>query len=492
MTRYPAPGAPAKTATCGRCGRPCLPQLRRWPEGLICSGCYVSAIETHGSCAGCGTVGLVPGRGTNGDMLCLSCAGIGGNHTCKACHREAMFYTAGTCGNCVLSQRLAVLLDDGTGRIRAELEPLHAKVASMPRPRTGLLWISKPHVPPLLRALATGQVPLTHEGLSTLTPWRAVIHLRDLLIDAEVLPPVDRFLFLLEQWIRDWLPTIADVEHRKTLERFATWQLLRRLRAVAATGPIGYGRQQNAQKTLTCAAGFLAHLAGRGRSIATCAQADIDSWHAANSSGNRWALRPFLRWCQTHGDLSGIELPLLKTGNNLAPISQTQRLEVVARLMTDDQLPLMDRIVAMLILLFAQPVSRIIRLTLDDVLTIDGELHLRLGDPTTPVPEPFAELLRTYLLARPNLTGAANPGSNLLFPGRRAGQPLHPTSLRMRLYAAGIPNITGRTAALRQLLLQAPAAVVAGMLGYGPQTAEKKAAEAGAVWKNYAPGGHAW
>lgn len=478
----------AKTEVCGRCGRPCRRNTRHWPDGYICPGCYVSAIETYGICAGCGAHRLTPGRGLAGEILCLECAGIGGNHVCRECGREALFHTSGTCGNCVLAERLAVLLDDGSGTVRTELVPFHRQIATMPRPRTGLLWISKPHVPPILKALATGAVPLTHEGLSTLKPWRSVIHIRDLLMVSGVLEPVDKYLYLFEDWLRGWLPGIEDREQRRLLERFATWHLLRRLRQSAEDGPVGYGRQQNAQKTLTTAGEFLNYLTERGTRPGEMTQADLEGWYTAVPRGTGDVIRPFLRWCIEQHDIPKLQIPPVKTGA-ITPIGQHQRLELIARLLTDeDGLTLIDRVAAMLILLFAQPVSRIIRLTLDDVVDADDALTIRLGTPPSPVPEPFAELLRTYLTARPNLTGAANPGSTLLFPGRRAGQPLHPTSLRMRLYAAGIPNITGRTAALRQLLLEAPAPVVAGMLGYDSYTAETIASEAGNTWKTYAPG----
>ncbi|MFI9332123.1 hypothetical protein ACIGZJ_31840 [Kitasatospora sp. NPDC052868] len=59
-----------------------------------------------------------------------------------------------------------------------------------------------------------------------------------------------------------------------------------------------------------------------------------------------------------------------------------------------------------------------------------------------------------------------------------------------RLAAAGIPALRGRTAAMRQLVLQAPPSVVAGMLGYHSVHAEAIAAEAGGTWKHYAPGDH--
>lgn len=58
---------------------------------------------------------------------------------------------------------------------------------------------------------------------------------------------------------------------------------------------------------------------------------------------------------------------------------------------------------------------------------------------------------------------AANATSPWLFPGRASGQPMHTTSLRLRLHDLGIPNLTNRSRAIRELLRQAPAIIVAGM-----------------------------
>lgn len=87
-------------------------------------------------------------------------------------------------GQCVLAERLRELLDDGTGSIRAELLPLFDALRQMRRPKGALTWTSKLHVQRNLLALARGEVPLTHAGLSQLTPWRSVAYLRDLLIQA--------------------------------------------------------------------------------------------------------------------------------------------------------------------------------------------------------------------------------------------------------------------------------------------------------------------
>jgi hypothetical protein len=67
---------------------------------------------------------------------------------------------------------------------------------------------------------------------------------------------------------------------------------------------------------------------------------------------------------------------------------------------------------------------------------------------------------------------------------------MDPATLGRRLTAAGIPTLLGRTAALRQLVLQAPPSIVAGMLGYHCAHTQTVAAQAGGTWKTYAPGDH--
>jgi hypothetical protein len=99
-------------------------------------------------------------------------------------------------------------------------------------------------------------------------------------------------------------------------------------------------------------------------------------------------------------------------------------------------------------------------------------------------------VLLDHIATRSNRTTATNRASTLLFPGRRAGQPIHPGSLRLRLYRLGIPNLNGRTTAIRDLLQQAPPAVIASMLGYCPTSVETIATQAGVSWQRYASGDH--
>ena len=118
------------------------------------------------------------------------------------------------------------------------------------------------------------------------------------------------------------------------------------------------------------------------------------------------------------------------------------------RVLADDSASLRVRLAACLVLLFAQPVSRIVRITTDDVVHDGLHVALRLDDPPIPVPEPVANLLLDYLQALPASTPAIYQNSPWLFPGR-ASQPMNPGTLRDALRRLGVPVEKGRTSALR-------------------------------------------
>ena len=110
------------------------------------------------------------------------------------------------------------------------------------------------------------------------------------------------------------------------------------------------------------------------------------------------------------------------------------------------------RIAGIIVLLYAQPLTRVVRLTIDDVLH-DGETTLlRLGEPASPISAPVASLLQEYIAGRASMTTATNPASRWLFPGRRAGQPCRPGHLSALLGKVGVPASAARGAAIRQQL----------------------------------------
>jgi hypothetical protein len=219
-------------------------------------------------------------------------------------------------------------------------------------------------------------------------------------------------------------------------------------------------RNNNGRAQLRQAAAFLAELAERGRRLNDLDQAELERWHASATPTEQHLLRPFLLWLTNRRQTRRLQLPPASRATAPA-LDQQQRLALIRRIHDDPTIELIDRIVAMLILLYAQPLSRIARLTLADVHvgddTEDDSVLPRLGDPPVPIPPPFNQLLRAHLAARPNSTTATNPTGQWLFPGRRANQPIHPSSLRLRMRTLGVPNLNGRMAAIRHILQEAPA-----------------------------------
>ncbi len=141
------------------------------------------------------------------------------------------------------------------------------------------------------------------------------------------------------------------------------------------------------------------------------------------------------------------------------PISLHNRVKVLQRIAAGLDMDLTERVIGTLILLYAQPPSAgSSALPSTFSPKQKGAFSFDSGDPPAPIPSPpFDDIVRTHLRSR----------HNLFPPGRRACQPpLHPTSIRLRLTALGIPNMPGRSRALREMLLQAPPAVVASMLGF--------------------------
>ncbi|MFI9176364.1 hypothetical protein [Streptomyces lincolnensis] len=117
------------------------------------------------------------------------------------------------------------------------------------------------------------------------------------------------------------------------------------------------------------------------------------------------------------------------------PLHQHCRLAMLRRVPNDDSLPLRARGAAALVLLYAQPVSRIVRLTIDDETTVT----VQLGDPPSPLPEPVASLMRAYIQSRQHLPHASSRSSQWLFSGRQPGQP----DRRLRSFL--VSRATGRS-----------------------------------------------
>ncbi len=171
-------------------------------------------------------------------------------------------------------------------------------------------------------------------------------------------------------------------------------------------------------------------------------------------------------------------------------LTQDQRLAWINELLTGSSESLPYRVAGLLLLLYAQPLVRIVALP-TSAITCDGpQLTLQLGKQPVAVPGVFAELLRAHLASRPNLRTGAGPDSTWLFPSTRAGQHLHPNTIMDRLRHLGVNLLGARNRAIGELVLVVPPPLVADALGYSNKVAYKHADSAAEPWSRYAHRGH--
>jgi hypothetical protein len=167
------------------------------------------------------------------------------------------------------------------------------------------------------------------------------------------------------------------------------------------------------------------------------------------------------------------------------------RVNLVRRLLRDEAIDLRDRVAGCLLLVYAQPLTRIVALTADQVTVHRDRVTIALGDGALELPEPLAHLTATLAQTRRARasTAAARTVPPWLFPGMRVGQPLDYAYLQRRLGRLGIRPLAGRTSAVMTIAGALPPTILADLLGISETTATKWYRIAGGEWSRYAAHG---
>lgn len=469
---------------CVRCQRHMRKAAVTWPDGKVCNSCFYEATSLFGSCPSCGMERMLPGRLDIGDQpVCRDCARIRQDYHCRSCGQEARPYRRGVCARCTLRADLEhdLIRDDTPSEVAALIDAL----CSADRPESVLTWKRSAKVQPLLSAVASGATALTHEGLDAYEPTgRHVEHLRSILVHHKALPPRDKYIAYFTRWLEDKLAAVENDEIKRPVRQFATWHHLRRINELALAGKSTRGSVHSSKQEITETLRFLAWLdAEHGRTIETCVQQDVDQWVTTGPT-TRHAIRTFLIWAAKSRINRSVTLGF-RHARSVRLLTQEEPLAWIRELLQGDSESLPYCVAGTLLLLYAQPLVKVAEFPMEKVVITPDGLSLQLGDPPSPVPEPFSALLREHISRRPNLrtTGAGSPW---LFPGYRPGEHIHPNTLMDRLRALGIDLLGARNTALRELVAQVPAPVVAEMLGYSNQVAQKHADLAAEPFSRYA------
>ena len=299
------PGA-VTAAGCARCRR-AVATAATWPDGRICRTCITRASRIRGRCPRCGAARLLPGL-AGGTAICRDCAGITRDFTCCRCGIEGLLTSGKICERCALAERLAMVLDDGAGRIAPALLPLRQALLEMPRPCAGLAWLRNRPALDLLTALATGS-PRAHprgtvglaEPAGRRSPAGPAHQHRDP-ARSRSSPRRLRILAASPAGIPDRAPApgraapVCNILPAAAAARRRAGNPDHRLRPVC-------------HRAFTCGQAFCDWLPAAGISPSGLAQAGLDCWHITASRATAKMTSGFFTFAMNEGFLPRLKLP---------------------------------------------------------------------------------------------------------------------------------------------------------------------------------------
>lgn len=452
----------------------------------MCGTCYDATLRRRGICDTCVTERRLVSPPGPGATRCCDCSGLAPMHTCSVCGREDKLYERGRCDRCALARRTAELMTGPDGTVPDALVGVHDTIVASATPRKALNWLRQGAGAPILAALASGTMAMSHDALDAHPSARAANHIRQMLIAHGALAARDEPLAAVERRNADTVAAITRTEDRKVVAVFAKWRVLRRLRRQADHNTTARTAISHARNQVLGAVRFLDWLAEHHLTLATCTQGDLELW-LATGPPSRYDVHHFVAWTSDRRHSRRLEVPPRRSRPGDA-LDSEQRWTVISRLLRDPDIEVIDRVAGAFVLLYAQPLSRVATMTTDQVATTETAVTVRFGPQPTTVPEPLGGFITTLTATgRSHHIGIGAPASTIwLFPGHLPGRPITALRLGQRLTPFGIDARAGRRAAQTQLGAEVPAVVLAEMLGISVGTAVDWVHAAGGDWANYA------
>jgi len=231
---------------------------------------------------------------------------------------------------------------------------------------------------------------------------------------------------------------------------------------------------------------FLGWLDQHGTGLADAGQPKIDAWLTSGGS-QRYSIRYFLAWARRHRLAGPVTVPPRQARTPEQELPEDQRWHQLQRCLHQTALPLRVRAAGTLVLLYGQPVSRIVQLEHEQLSRRHERAYLTLDCHPVLIPPRLADLIeQLHATATPTavLGGRGNPAS-WLFPGQVPGRHLSANGLVRQLNTHGIQPRIARSAALINLGADLPAAVLADLLGLHINTAVRWVKRARRDWTSY-------
>jgi hypothetical protein len=444
-------------------------------RGPQCLACWRAAQNGRHACRRCRRWRR-PAAWIDGTPVCAACNGTGTIRYCQDCGAAGRDYRSKRCHRCALHHTLQELREHADPDAVAELEPLLRRLEQHKRPRSALAWLQRSPAAPTFVGMLRGEIRISHHALDEHDAGQATAYLRSWLVIHGVLEVREERLARFERWAQTTLEAISEHPDHAHLAAYARWELqpdfARRLRRGVARA----NSHKHLYGKLRVAVHLTAFLHRQGLSLADLRQSHVDEW-LAGVPARVVPTRAFVDWLHRAGLIPRITAVRPAPGTSTTPIDHGTRLRQARDLLHDDALELPARIGGCLLLLYGQPVTRIVTLRLDQIRLDPERVRIQLGDEPIELPPPLASLVRQQHIE------AAGPW---LFPGAKPGTHLGPERLQRRLHELGIHAGIARAGALLALAAAVPAPILAELLGYHDDTTNHWRRVAAGDWARYA------
>jgi hypothetical protein len=131
----------------------------------------------------------------------------------------------------------------------------------------------------------------------------------------------------------------------------------------------------------------------------------------------------FVRWSVQHRHAHDLTYGTVRWTGPLGTIDSEKRWADARRLLHDDTLPTPDRVAGLLLILYAQKVATISRVTVDDVHISGDTVAITFGTSPVVLPTPLARLVRELVATRRGKAKIGTPHDvPWLFPGGQPGR----------------------------------------------------------------------
>lgn len=174
-------------------------------------------------------------------------------------------------------------------------------------------------------------------------------------------------------------------------------------------------QQLRIQRLARGAVAFLNWLDAHDLALDTFRQADLDRWLTDETATYREEAGLLIRWAHTN-KITTVRVGTTRWSGPTRPLDHQHRWDTARRLLHDQDLKPEDRLAGLLILLYAQGVSAISRITLEQIHCDPDQIRIRLGrvpitcpNPSPPSPAPWSPTARATPPSEPT---PPRPGSS--------------------------------------------------------------------------------